>query len=150
MRESIGGAFLFNLVLIFLGVYIAILAFAVVYARAFNTKNHVITLIEQYEGYERASGEINNYMATRSGGINNLSEKFCCDLYQKNYDKTDADCGNSHMIQGGCVFEFKEESNQSHYYVVTTFMRIDIPVVSSLTKYWPISGETTVLYNKGK
>lgn len=148
MRESIGGAFLFNLVLIFLGVYVSILSFAVVYARAFNSKNHVITLLEQYEGYDRASAEINNYMATRSGGLT-VTHNDCCNLYTKNYSAQSSDCTNSvRNIQGGCVFEFKDTATKTHYYVVTTFMRVDIPVISSLTKYWPISGETKVLYQR--
>ncbi len=150
MRESIGGAFLFNLVLIFLGVYVAILAFAVVYARAFNTKNHVITLIEQYEGYNNASTEINNYMASRSGGVTNITSQYCCDLFRKEYNVQQSDCSKSvKQIQGGCIFEFKDTTAKTHYYVVTTFMRIDIPVVSALVKYWPISGETRVLYDRG-
>lgn len=150
MRESIGGAFLFNLVLIFLGVYVAILAFAVVYARAFNSKNHVITLIEQYEGFTNASSEIDKYMTSRSGGVSDVTYNYCCDLYRKNYNVQASDCTkNVKNIRGGCIFEFQNTADKTHYYVVTTFMRVDIPVISALTKYWPISGETRVLYDRG-
>lgn len=151
MRESIGGAFLFNLVLVFLGVYVAILAFAVVYARAFNTKNHVITLLEQYEGYDNADEKIDNYMSSRSGGVTDITYQYCCDLYREKYNRQDSDCANNvKHIQGGCIFEFKDTKSQTHYYVVTTFMRVDVPVISALTRYWPISGETTVLYDRKK
>lgn len=150
MRESIGGAFLFNLVLIFLGVYIAVLAFSVVYARAFNSKNHVITLLEQYEGFNNAEAEINNYMASRSGGLN-VTPNMCCQLFMEKYSKENYDCStNVKTIQGGCVFEFKSTESRAHYYVVNTFMRVDIPIISALTKYWPISGETSVIYEKSK
>lgn len=148
MRESIGGAFLFNLVLIFLGVYVSILAFATVYARAFNSKNHVITLLEQYETYDKANTYISDYMASRSGGVT-VSSNFCCELFTDNYNMQPGDCTNHVLtIQGGCIFEFKDKVAKTHYYVVTTFMRVDIPVISSLTKYWPISGESKVLYDR--
>lgn len=148
MRESIGGAFQFNLVLIFLGIYIAVLAFAVVYARAFNTKNHVITLIEQYEGYDGASSAIENYMTSRSRDV--VTGVDCCKLYTDKYNTQSYDCTNNvKTIRNGCVFEFSDTVNKTHYYVVTTFMRVDIPIIGALATVWPISGETKVLYDRG-
>lgn len=50
MRESIGGALLLKIVLIFLVVYISFMAIVIAYGSVFQTKNKIINIIEQSEG----------------------------------------------------------------------------------------------------
>ena len=51
MRESIGGAWLFGIVIIFIFFFSAFLAYSISYTKAFNVKNNIISFIEQNEGY---------------------------------------------------------------------------------------------------
>ena len=51
MRESIGGAWLFGIVAVFIALFTAFLAYSISYTRAFNTKNEIINIIERKEGY---------------------------------------------------------------------------------------------------
>ena len=63
MRDAFGGAFLIKVMLIFLGIYVAFMAVALNYAKAFKVKNYIINVIEQYEGVsEEAYNTINNYI----------------------------------------------------------------------------------------
>ena len=57
MRDAFGGAFMIKVMLIFLGIYIAFMAVALNYAKAFRVKNQIINIIEQYEGYEKKASD---------------------------------------------------------------------------------------------
>lgn len=50
MREAIGGTYQFGFMITFIAIFIAFLAFSINYAQAFQVKNNVITIVEQYEG----------------------------------------------------------------------------------------------------
>lgn len=159
MRESIGGAFLFNLVLIFLGIYIAVMAFAIVYAKAFNSKNHIITLIEQNEGYDGASSQIGNYMAARvsgtvqnrvssaTGGYSDSCQKYCVEHFNK-----ECSLGSDYYINtGACIIKESTTgigSVGADMYTVVTYMDINIPVIGLASSLFPISGETSVIYRR--
>ena len=57
-----------------------------------------------------------------------------------------------------CVYKFtlcdevksddtcKEDSNETYYYKVTTFMHFDIPLIGQVLEF-PVSGETKTFYN---
>ena len=74
MREAFGGAFTIKLMLIFLAIYIAFIAVALNYAKAFRVKNKIIDIIEQNEGIDSYNdtkegsviGDINSYLNTVS------------------------------------------------------------------------------------
>lgn len=50
MRESIGGTFLLQIVLVFLTVYIGFMAIVINYGKVFRIKNTIVNYIEQQEG----------------------------------------------------------------------------------------------------
>ena len=81
MRDAFGGAFLIKVMLIFLGIYVAFMAVALNYAKAFKVKNYIINVIEQYEGVsEEAYNTVNNY-------INGIHTDFSLRYYNTNiYD----------------------------------------------------------------
>ena len=51
MREAIGGTWLFGIVILFIALFSAFLAYSVSYTKAFNTKNEIINIIERNEGF---------------------------------------------------------------------------------------------------
>ena len=51
MRESMGGAWLFGIVIIFVFLFSGFLAYSISYTKAFNLKNKIVNLIEEFDGY---------------------------------------------------------------------------------------------------
>ena len=45
MREARGGTWLFGIVILFIALFSAFLAYSVSYTKAFNTKNEIINII---------------------------------------------------------------------------------------------------------
>lgn len=140
MREAFGGAFTIKLMLIFLAIYIAFIAVALNYAKAFRVKNRIIDIIEQNEGIDSYDdtkegsviGDINSYLNTVSYYVNlaniknNNTENINC--YDRGYciEETTA------PFTGGIT---------SKYYKVTTYININFPFFK-LNFNIPITGET--------
>ena len=136
MRDAFGGAFLIKVMLIFLGIYVAFMAVALNYAKAFKVKNYIINVIEQYEGVsEEAYNTVNNY-------INGIG-------YNPAFDVTDlgSACINATNINGKaayCIISLSSNEVRGTYYRVTTYMRFQLPFFGIDIKV-PISGETRVV-----
>ena len=69
MRESIGAGSIFSIVVVFIVLFTSYLAISVNYAKAFKIKNHIVTMIENDEGYtsggtNSTGSRINNYLTT--------------------------------------------------------------------------------------
>ena len=140
MREAFGGAFTIKLMLIFLAIYIAFIAVALNYAKAFRVKNRIIDIIEQNEGIDSYDdtkegsviGDINSYLNTVSYYVNlaniknNNTENINC--YDRGYciEETTASVT-------GCI--------TSKYYKVTTYININFPFFK-LNFNIPITGDT--------
>ena len=62
MRESFGGAFIINLLLVFIVIFISFMAVTISYAKAFRVKNQVINIVEQ----NRYSGTGDSYVEGHS------------------------------------------------------------------------------------
>lgn len=58
MRESIGGTWLFGIVITFIALFSSFLAYSISYTRAFNMKSEILNIIERDEGYQVAEGDI--------------------------------------------------------------------------------------------
>lgn len=131
MRDAFGGAFLVKLLLIFLSIYIAFMAIALNYAKAFRVKNQIITYIEQYEGYNNKSQEkIETYLQEKS--------------YYVNLSKADhPNCSN----YGYCVSEIASNDTKGTYYLVETFITVNFPFFN-LNFTIPIQGETRAVVIK--
>ena len=147
MREAFGGAFMIKLMLIFLAIYIAFIAVALNYAKAFRVKNKIIDIIEQSEGISKIDynntnegsviGNINEYLNNVSYNVNltdiNNNDNVHC--YDRGYCCYDG---------GYCIEEYAGLSNDgvtSKYYKVTTYININFPFFN-LNFNIPITGET--------
>ena len=139
MREAFGGTFMIELLLIFLAIYIAFIAVALNYAKAFRVKNHIIDMIEQKEGIDSYSdnngiiGEINTYLSQFG---------YFVTIPNKSED-------NIHCYSNGyCIEEFAGTSSiegiSAKYYKVTTYMRVEFPFFD-LNISIPIQGETRMI-----
>lgn len=142
MRESFGGAFIIKLLLIFIIIYVAFMAVAINYAKAFRVKNQVINMLEQYQydGEESIRDEIDEYLRNVPYNLrdNDSVRDYC----------NDASYGNKNdnyalTVQGVCIQTLG--SDKKHYYRVTTFISIDFPFFD-IQMTLPINGETKIIY----
>ena len=81
MRDAFGGVFMFNLLLVFIFIYVAFAAVSLNYAKAFKLKNSIISFIEE--------NEIIDYRDINS------NEEFNAILENANYKK---ECNNGNGI----------------------------------------------------
>lgn len=140
MREAFGGAFTIKLMLIFLAIYIAFIAVALNYAKAFRVKNRIIDIIEQNEGIDSYDdtkegsviGNINSYLNTVGYYVNLANNK--------NNNTENINCYD----RGYCIEETTApvtDGITSKYYKVTTYININFPFFK-LNFNIPITGET--------
>ena len=134
MRESLGGAMLLNLVVIFTGLVIVFFIGILSYSKAYRIKNRIIEIIEKHEKYDDdVANEINPDL--RNAGYNASSPTKCgkyetidnLNVYGYNY----------------CVFN-SENSQNGNYYQVVTFIRFEIPIIGDVLTF-PVYGETKIL-----
>ena len=172
MRESIGGAWLFGIVITFITLFSGFLAYSISYTKAFNLKNQIINYIEQSEGYssyksDDFAGDIENdndlannqtvegkiYYYIKSMGYSNekasgLPENVCNTVKDnKTYSGVLVTPGG-YCITKICQSPSNKEMNTQ--YKVTTFITFEVPIIGYTFRI-PISGETrTLYYDSGK
>ena len=154
MRESIGGGWIMGIVVLFIVLFSGYLAISVNYSKAFKVKNKILSVIEQREGYTKqildnnewetignpnsnvdiksAQAEIYLYLKQVGYFDNVIKESYCTDNKLGTYQK------------GGFCLK-RIEAGTGNYYKVTTFLKIEFPVIDFVMKV-PISGETKVIY----
>ena len=145
MKEAIGTSMVFNLIMIFVGIMIAILIGSISYSKGFKIRNRIIDRIEEYEGYD-----------TKSGVISEIDEDLKAIGYKVvkviDDDKCKERNGQKSLTStysGGynyCVYQYK--TSEGYYYGVTVFISFDIPLIGNYIEI-PIYGETRVIFDKG-
>lgn len=167
MKESIGQAFLVNLILVFFLVLILMLLGSINYSKAYKVKNRIITILEKYgTSAESGSGlsteaqnEIN--VNLKKAGYANSKKGMDCAKYN-NLNGTilypDSSAGLHYnycviKIDAGTTdgrYETPTVSgvtyDNARYYKVITFMEFDIPLIGGFLKF-PIQGETKLIYD---
>ncbi len=166
MKESIGQAFLVNLILIFFLVLILMLLGSINYSKAYKVKNRIITILEKY-GTDADDGSSNLSAAAKDeidvnlkkAGYANSQDPLKCDKYADGgtllYPKT----GGGGLQYHYCVIR-KDATDGSYptpttstgvtykdarYYKVVTFMEFNIPLLGGYLKF-PVQGETKLIY----
>lgn len=139
MKESIANSYIFNIIIIFIGIIIVILIGSLSYSKAFKVKTKMISIIEKYKGYNdnNVRTEIDNYLKTAGYTVTRTNTSGKCPKVNgvkaintiKNYDY--------------CIYRFN--TVKGPYYRVTVFISFDIPILSSYLRI-PMSGETRVIY----
>ena len=169
MKESIGNAFLFNIIIVFVIILIGFFIGSLDYSKAYKVKNKIVEEIEK-EGEaaetveetanaynENTIAEISNWLkggASRNGKTYNATgvgyplntnggkntSSFCNEKEGTLVSRT-----NDYEY---CVYLMEDHVDEDHiyyYYRVVTFMYFDIPVVSEFAGNLlriPVVGET--------
>ena len=139
MRESIGGTWIFSLVIVFIVLFTGYLAVSVNYSRAFKVKNGIINIIEENEGHSsNAEEEITSYL--------NGSGYFVFGSCASNETGYGRQSSQSNKFRY-CVSKVpnNETTIPSTRYYVRVFFRLDLPVFGDLLTF-PITGEIKAVY----
>ncbi len=152
MKESIGNALLFYIIITFVIILIAFFVGSLSYSKAFKVKNRIIETIEKEEGFTaNAKTEIDEWLKAGENGKSGIG-------YRVNTNGGNANSTNCATVDGGtlvnpasnyqyCVYELTscgkkaDEARCGKYYRVTTYMFFDVPVIGDMIKI-PVSGET--------
>ena len=147
MRESMGGLWLFGIVITFIVLFVSFIAYSISYTRAFKVKNEIINYIERAEGFTQYDGDVRQVTDDELRTMTNPPVEVQAYLQAKNVgynyslsEQVDCSIGDYGAMQAGgyCIKRFcpNNENGQQIYYKVTTFITFKIPV----------TGETKTLY----
>ena len=168
MKESIGNAMLFYIIITFVIIMIIFFVGSLSYSKASKVKNKIIEEIEKegeipynstasdaYHAYDRAEPQIQAWLDGTDGNnhgigyrknVNNMKNITLCD---------DCNDGSCELVSRGadyqyCVYRFNtcnknQTSNCGYYYKVTDYMFFDIPIIGELIQL-PVSGETIIFH----
>ena len=122
MKESIGSAFLYNIIIVFIVLVFAVLSATLMYYKAFKVNTRIINSIEKFEGYnDLAISEINNTLTT----VGYMAK----DNHQCPATKNGGTLQVENQKFRYCVYYF-DENNRRYSYGVITYITLDIPIVN--------------------
>lgn len=148
MRDAIGGVFTIQIILFFLVIINAYLAFSVNYTKAFRIKNNIVAILEQQEGFttdgtDSAAGQIEKIMTDTGYNV----EKGVIDRCGSKDDGYVSVYNNA----GGYCLKLNKNTDGTGYYSVKTYISINIPILNNLlpvfSDVFAIKGETKTIYS---
>lgn len=160
MKESIGNAMLFYIIITFVVVLIMFFVGSLSYSKAYKVKNKIVEEIEKEETYnEAAATEIESWLAgggtngkgigyrVNTGSLNNTEN---CPIKNSALIDipTDAKLINQKSNYQYCVYEIAtcthgRDGRCGKYYKVVAYMYFDLPIIGDVLKI-PVSGETMI------
>lgn len=128
MKDSFGSAYMIYVFIFFVIIFVIFISLILKYAQAFKVKDQIISIIEEYEGYDyRVIDDIQNYIESTS---------YRTEIDNKIYNKIDGDCNTEYRY---CIA--KHSTGDVTYYTVYTFVSWNFPFFK-LSGVWNIQGET--------
>lgn len=153
MRESTGAMMLFGICLTFIIMMTAYLAISVNYAKAFRVKSHIVSMIEENEGYSVSLDEsIDTYLENQGYTARGYcSENIKVSNYQEDWEFQACLDKDETGRCSACVYRTMSDTKKPGpttrmRYRVVTFFKFDIPVVNSLLTF-QVAGESRYLFN---
>ncbi len=149
MRNSIGGAWVFSIVLVFMMVLIAYISIQINYSNAYKLKTSMITRLEQYEGFNNTSkAELDGLVRDNGYRQRGLcrepsnGEKYFGVL---NGTVTESpDTPQNYCVYRNVIDE-KDGKEAKYYYSIDVFFGFNLPVVGDLYTF-KVNGETGAMY----
>lgn len=140
MREALGSSMLFNIIMVFTAVFIALLIGSLAYSKGFKVRNRIIDIVEKHEGYtQEAVEEINENLAT-------IGYKIVGDD-QRCHPHNGISAMNNNSPYDYCIYQYT--TSKGEYYGVTVYIHFDIPIVGYFLNF-PLYGETRILFDKNE
>lgn len=136
MRESIGSAMLFNIIIIFVVVILITLIGSLSYSKAFKLKTKMVDIIERYHGYDVENEEQQDEINSLLGKVGYRIGKSSCEDTNEKTNLAESDYNY-------CVY--KTDTTKGPYYKVVVFIEFELPIINSVLRF-PLSGETEIIY----
>ena len=156
MKETIGSTWLTGIIITFIAIFSAFLAYSISYTKAFRVKNEILNIIEKNEGFTTSSNQLDNIsdaQLSKDTSTEGTAFRFIKSIGY-NYTKIESinpcsanDTGT--MQKGGyCLAKYCQSNGEitKVYYKVTTYISLSIPVIN-IGITLPVSGETKALNN---
>ena len=138
MKESINNAFIFNMVILFLVIIIAILIGSLSYSKAFKVKSKIIDILEKHQAYNSKSRTEIDGILREIGYKTNQSRKNTC----PGGHGVLVTPHNSNFRY--CVY--RNDTSNGFYFTVASFVYFEIPVIGDILEF-PVYGDTRVIYD---
>lgn len=153
MREAIGGAWLYGIVITFIVFFASFLAVSVNYSKAFHVKNNIVDLLSKYEGNNPcARKKISNYLKETGYMVpykcSSINDGYTYKGYNLNGDEIDSGASeDSNVYSNYCIYTDSNISSviDKDFYRVVVFFRIDLPFMGDLFTF-KVRGETETIY----
>lgn len=142
MRQSIGGTWLLQLMILFILLFVGFIVLTLNYSRTIKLKNEMVSIVEKYEGLNSNSIKlVNNYLRT-----NNYTTTGQCDTSSGVYGSLSLENNSLEETKENtnyyyCIKKYKG-ANTSNYYQITVFYKFNLPVVGSISRF-AIKGTTS-------
>ena len=130
MKGAIGGTILFQMMMLFVVIYMSLMAMGINYAITFRVKNQLVSILEDNDGYEGAVPKIETYL----NEINYYGGKRTTSL------SPGSSSGCLNNTSNYCIQEIKLRTG-GYYYIVTTYVSLDLPMLGKIANL-PVKGET--------
>lgn len=146
MRQTIGGTWLLQLMIVFILLFVGFIVLTLNYSRTVRIKNEMIDMIEKYEGLNEQSIElVNNYLIYTNYNVEGVCVSNGGDtkgIYGA-YDLTSNELEPAREGQKYyyCIKKYKG-ANTSNYYQITIFYKFNLPVIGD-TSSFTIKGSTS-------
>ena len=178
MRESIGGTWLFQIVIVFILLFTGYICLTINHSKAFAVKDDIIEIIERYNGIDLTTTdpEKNPVLGEISDKLSEIGYRTSgnCDKLNRNSDSTtpvgqewhgfDRDGKAASSNNASFCIRQVSVSNSTQtkvgsvtidelpdmvYYQIGVFYQLDLPVLNSLMSFSE-KGDTRIIYNPGK
>lgn len=150
MREAIANVGVFNIMIIFIIVLLALFTGSLSYSKAFKVKDMIISEIQRDQDYnEDTQTRIENSLKDIGYRVSGFNSHEC--KYSDN-ESAEALKPSNETKYEYCVYKINEcgENNDNgrcgRYYRVTAYMYFDVPIVGDMIRI-PVNGETITFYD---
>ncbi len=155
MRQTIGGTWVFQLVLIFTLIFAAYIALTINYSKSFRIKNEVLGIIEKSQGMtENGIALINNYLnqsgykttgkcalVTSTNAIHTYGVK-SLDVDHPQIEVIDGNNNNEYYYCFTKFGNYHSYFKSRAYYKINLFFRFDLPVLGRIGVF-NVEGQTS-------
>jgi len=153
MKQAVGGAYVYNLVIVFLLIAFGFLMASVSYSKAYKVSKGVISIIENYSGYAGANSVTEKAIVRYLNGMGYNTSPISTSNCPVRKNSAGKSVTAKWAPVGICIYEmdkttYKNDKNQTKTqyvtYGVVSYMRIDLPLIELIKV--PIYGETEKIY----
>ena len=140
MKESIGGAFMLRILIVFVIVFVTFIGIALNIAKVYRIKNGVINILEQGQ-YSGEALELDDGIGEK---LHSYFERIPYTISKNEEELKNDYCKDSVYFEGVCIIPGNSSSAKANYYKVIVFMDVEFPFFDvDLTI--PFSGETMTI-----